>query len=149
MPPPTPTPQAVEDFTFLTNTELHWLGHDVSPLPPPDPSGYSALECWFAFDTHGVKLPCREPELLARARRAKASWNAQIKEWAQDVGLLLGQGELWEYCHNKPRWIFEATLRQAGKRLKSSTGFVPRFARMEFVRGQWWPPEMDRFDPGI
>lgn len=103
-----------------------------------DPKGSSALECWWAKDTHGQTLSCREPELLERVVRGKASANLQIKMWAEamaDPPLLL-QPELMEYVEGWPSWAFEAVVNQAGKLLMDHPqhGYVPRFATV--VRNQ-------------
>lgn len=158
-----------KDYEFFLNTDLDTIGSCVGGGQTSvrddkghewkiDPTGHSALECWFWFDTHGKSLNCREPEQLGKALRSKASWNLQIREWAVDIadGMLLQQPELVDYCHDLPEWIFVATMKQAAKLSLeggwlccASQGFAPRFARLEYVKGHWWPPYMDSFDPMI
>jgi hypothetical protein len=119
--------RARQDFDFFVETDLDMIGQ-VFADARDDPNGFSALECWFERDTHGKVLPCREIELLNKVERAKQSWNLQIKLWAEDVaGCLLSKEELNRYCAGLPSWIIQATIRQAGKILRTRIGFVPRF----------------------
>jgi len=111
-----------------------------------DSNGAQALSCWYALDTHGKKMPCREPELLDKALSGKASWNLQIKMWAETVAEgLLFQEELFEYCYGLPRWITRATLNQSQKIFKEKYGWTPRFCRDEYMLGNLWLPYMDSF----
>lgn len=127
------------------------IGHVVSVDMPNDPNGRSALECWWAKDTHGKTIPCREPEILSKVIRSKQSVNLQIKLWAEDMasGLLLRQAELVGYTHGWPEWTMRAVMEQAGKIATETIGYIPRFARPEYVLGNLWFPEMDIFDPMI
>jgi hypothetical protein len=145
------TNRARAEFQFYCDSRLDSIGHAVGGCDRPDPNGYSALECWWAKDTHGKTLPCREPELLAKVIRSKQSINLQIKLWAEDVadGLLLRQAELVDYVHGWPEWVLRAVLEQAGKIATRTIGFAPRFARAEYLLGSLWLPEMDHFDASI
>ena len=145
------TDRARAEFAFYRETPLDMIGHNVGVEITDDPNGYSALECWWAKDTHGKTLPCREQKLLAKVIRSKQSVNLQIKLWAEDVadGMLLRQSELLEYVHGWPEWVFRATMEQAGKRATQIIGFAPRFARAEYLWGNLWLPEMDSFDAAI
>lgn len=146
--------KAKAEFEFYFSSELDMIGHSVGvelwPFPSVD-DGHSALECWWAKDTWGKMLPCREPNVLAKVLRSKQSVNLQVKLWAEDVadGILLRQQELAVYTHGWPKWVFRAVLEQAGKITTKLVGFVPRFARAEYVLGHLWFPEMDSFDPSI
>ena len=139
------------EFAFYRDTPLDMIGHSIGVTTNADANGRTALECWWAKDTHGKTLPCREPELLAKVMRSKQSVNLQIKLWAEDVadGMLLRQPELVEYCHGWPEWVLRATMEQAAKVVSKVVGYVPRFARMEYVLGNLWFPEMDSFDAAI
>ena len=146
------TERSKAEFEFYLNTPLDMIGRSVGEKEQPgDPNGYSALECWYALDTYGDKLACREPELLAKATRSKKSVNLQVKLWAEDIadGMLLRQPELVEYTHRWPEWVFRAVMEQAGKITSKTIGFVPRFARAEYLMGNLWFPEMDSFDASI
>ena len=144
--------KARKDFEFYKNSSLDMIGYLVGEeLPECDPRGKSALECWYSADTHGVKLPCSQPEILEKVIRTKKSVNLQIKLWAEDIanGNLLTQSELWTWIPDYPEWVFKAVVEQAGKILKEKIGFIPRFARIELFKGLIWFPEMDSFDPEI
>lgn len=145
------TDRSKAEFAFYRDTPLDMIGHTVGVDAAADPNGYSALECWWAKDTHGKTLPCREPELLAKVIRSKQSVNLQVKLWAEDVadGMLLRQAELVEYVHGWPEWVLRAVLEQAGKIATRIIGFAPRFARAEYLWGNLWLPEMDSFDASI
>lgn len=121
-----PSPRAVLDFEFLLATPLDMIGDFVGIQEKDSPDGYSALECWYARDTLGKVLPCRELEKLRKVERSKQSWNLQIKMWAEALNdpLVLSVGELRDYCEGLPDWIFAATLRQAQKTCRETIGFV-------------------------
>jgi len=163
-----PSERARLDFEFFSATGLDMVGHEIGVKNTTDPDGYTALECWYAKDTHGQTLPCSEPEKLAKALRGKASWNLQVKMWAENVagcskhpilqgGLLLGQEELMEYCHGRPEWVFDATMKQAAKIYReehyegeeAKWGWTPKFVTLVRVFGQWWPPYMHDWSPTI
>lgn len=155
------------DFDFFVQTDLDMIGVAVGVKDPrDDANGFSALECWYQRDTHGRALPCREIKTLHKAERGKASWNLQIKMWAEDVaeGVLLHQAELVCYCHRLPSWIFEAVMSQAhlialrrlvgDPKAQFAKGYEklklgPRFARAEYLGKTLWLPEMDYFDAVI
>lgn len=145
------TDRAKADFAFYRDTPLDMVGVGIGCATAFAPSGVSAMECWFAKDAHGKTLPCREPELLDKVLRGKASVNLQVKLWAEDVanGKLLPQAELVEYVHGWPEWVLRAVMAQAGKIATRIVGFSPRFARAEYVMGNLWLPEMDSFDASI
>lgn len=144
------TERAKQEFEFYLTSDLDMIGHHVAPTTMTYPQGYSALECWWAVDTHGVNLPCREPDLLNKAARSKKSVNLQVKLWAETMAEgLLFQEELLDYTRGWPEWVFRSTVEQAGKLLLATTGFAPRFARVETVLGCVWLPHMDGFDWNI
>lgn len=146
------TERAKEEYIFLRDTPLDTIGVLVGIGDPRDnANGFTAMECWYARDARGEVLPCREFAELSKVERSKKSWNLQIEQWAEDIadGLLLRQAELIDYCHGLPSWIFSATINQAQKTLKRTVGFVPSFARVVRVFGQWWPPEMASWSPSI
>lgn len=139
------------EFAFYRDTPLDMIGDGIGCATKLDPNGHSALECWWAKDTYGKEMACREPELLDKVKRGKASVNLQVKMWAETVadGMLLRQAELIEYVHGWPEWVLRAVLGQASKIAVESLGFAPRFARAEYLFGNLWLPEMDSFDPAI
>ncbi len=104
------------------------IGSEIGVVGVSDPSGHSALECFFAKDTLGKSLPCRELDILQKVFRAKASWNLQIKMWAESMAEeTLSRDELFEYCADLPEWIAVATLRQARKIFLKANGWEPKF----------------------
>ena len=124
--------RARADFEFLVRSDLNMIGAEIGTVHTSDPDGHSALECWVAFDSRGVVLPCREPKILAKVRQSKASWNLQVKLWAEDLadGMLLTLAELRDYCAELPAWIFDATVAQARRLILSRIGFVPSFLQV-------------------
>ena len=143
--------RARRDFDFYLNHALDTIGDEPITNVEYSDGGKSALECFYSRDTYGRTLSCREPELYKKILQSKASWNLQIKQWAEDIadGILLQQPELNEYTYTYPKWVFEATLNQATKLAKKKIGFAPRFSRLVTVYGNWWPPGMDWFDSVI
>lgn len=145
------TDKAKSEFDFYQNSKLDMIGHSVGVESISVPDGCSALECWWAKDTHGKILACREADLLSKVIRSKKSVNLQIKLWAEDMadGMILTQSELVEYVHGWPSWVMTAVIEQAGKIALEKIGFIPRFARAECLKENLWTPHMDRFDPEI
>jgi len=149
------TDRAKADYEFYRDTPLDMIGHldgeDKAIAEFTSPSGDSALECYFALDTHGKMLVCREPDVFRKSLRGKKSVNLQIKLWAEDIadGMLLRQAELVEYVHGWSEWVLRAVMEQAGKITTRIVGFAPRFARAEYLFGNLWLPEMDSFDASI
>jgi hypothetical protein len=145
------TERAKQEFAFYRDTPIDMIGNQIGVVEKADTDGRTAIECWFAKDTHGKTLPCSEPDVLSKVTRSKQSVNLQVKLWAEDVadGMILRQTELSEYTYGWPEWVFRATMEQAGKIAMKCVGYVPRFARAEYIFGNLWFPEMDRFDPII
>ena len=127
---------ARRDFDFLVHADLHGIGVGVGCETAYDPEGYLAIESWVARDTHGQKLPCREPQILDASISGKASWNLQIQQWAEDMyseefgGLQLTVAELREYTTDAPPWVFAATVAQAQRKAIRLIGFIPLFLRV-------------------
>jgi hypothetical protein len=113
-----------ENFLFLTTTHLHGIGVGVGCETQLNTDGYTALEAWVYLDTHGKKVECKEPELLDLAISGKASWNLQIKQWAEDLaeGLLIQEPEIEEYCKDYPSWIKKSTINQSKQIIKKQNG---------------------------
>jgi len=124
---------AKRDFEFLVNSDLHGIGVGVGCETTRDPAGYTALEAWVMLDTHGKKVPCREPEKLDAAISGKASWNLQIQQWATDLadGCLLSISELSTYCEKSPPWVLKATINQAQRIAIQTVGFIPTFLKQQ------------------
>ncbi len=127
------TKRARAEFEFYRTTQLDMIGVDVGVEIKSAPDGFTAIECWYARDTHGKHLPCKEPELLAKVTRSKQSVNLQVRLWAEDIadGMLLQKSELAGYLAGWPDWVFRAVMEQAAKISMESIGFVPGFARAD------------------
>ena len=97
-------------------------------LPPYDSNGEDAKYSFLCLE-NGYKVPTKEIELVRQALNGKMSVNLQIKLWAEDVGFLLTVTELLEYCRPYPKWVFQATLEQAKKRILNEVGYVPTFIK--------------------
>lgn len=120
--------RAFSDYLFFSSTSLDMIGSEIGVVGVSDPSGLSALECFYMKDTHGKSLPCRELDVLQKVFRAKASWNLQIKMWAESMAEgTLSRDELFQYCKFLPPWIRDATLRQANKIFLKANGWEPKF----------------------
>lgn len=81
-------------------------------------SGFSAKECFYAYDTNGKVLPCKEPKLLYSILKCKGSINFNIKQWAEDRAKgYLGSVEFDEYCKelNLLPWMKDAVENQKVK----------------------------------
>ena len=147
--------RAREEFEFLSRCGLDMIGRVVGHAPEKNhPDGYSALECWFFMDTHGIALPCSDHEELQRIFRAKKSVNLQVRLWAEDLadGSLLTPLELFSrHLAGWPQWVFEAALAQARKICMNNPmiGFFPTFLGCSVFLGAFWSSDMDYFDPGI
>lgn len=87
-----------------------------------DPNGYTPLECFVHFDSHGQWLPCTDAEELHLILHGKEMVNLQIKMWVD--GILEGSFylfEIEEHCQteNYPDWVVTSVIRQIVKRQRS------------------------------
>lgn len=99
---------------------------DVRRLPeiPYAADGHSAAECFHAKETHGIDLPCKEPQLLARSLNGKEQHGITVSMLAQDyLDRLFFAKELVNY----PRWVQREILSLAAKLAEEQIGFVPTF----------------------
>lgn len=117
-----------QDFNFLLNDPLDMIGQTIMPATSTPAEGCTALEAWFMLDTHGKTVPCREPEQLDKVKRTKASWNLQIKMYAESiVECTLTHAELATMLEGKPAWIHKAVTQQARKLALKQHGWIPAF----------------------
>lgn len=87
--------------------------------------GYSAEECFHAAETFGQNLPCREPELLIRARNGKSWHGLNVTHWAEDyLDRLLFADEIKT---NYPNWIQHDIFGRARQIALQKLGYVPKF----------------------
>lgn len=95
-------------------------------IPKYDPNGEEGKYSFVCLE-NGYKIPTKEHSLVKRAYEGKMSVNLQMKLWAEDIGILLMPGELYEYCKRYPEWIFKGTMEQAKRRIVKEIGFIPSF----------------------
>lgn len=117
----TPTPNSLKRFKYFSACQ------DRLRLPaiPLEPAGYSAAECFHVHETYGQRLPCREPELLARALNGKEWHGLTVTQCAEDyLGRLLFAQDLKT---NYPDWVRRDILGRAAQLAKQQIGFVPTF----------------------
>lgn len=115
-----PTKRGIEAFNYYAQCQ------DEKTLTPVqfDAEGYSALECFYAKETYGKDLPCREPVLLTRALNGKSWHGVTVKNCAEDfVGRVFFTSDLKNY----PTWIQKEILSLAKKIATEQLGFVPTF----------------------
>jgi hypothetical protein len=90
-----------------------------------DINGYSSLECFHAAETFGQTLPCREPELLIRARNGKEWHGLNVTHWAEDyVDRLLFADEI---KNNYPEWVQKDIFGRAKQIAMKKLGYIPTF----------------------
>lgn len=102
---------------------------DTKRLPaiPFSPEGHSAALCFHAHETFGQSLPCREPDLLARALNGKEHHGITVTNCAQDfIDRLLFSCEIETQY---PDWVQRDILGRASQLSMIQLGFVPTFVR--------------------
>lgn len=79
-------------------------------------TGHTAKECFWALDSQGIHLPCKEIDLLYEILTCKASVNFHIKMWAEDRARgWLGKWEMENQIapeFDLPQWVLDATESQ-------------------------------------
>ena len=81
-------------------------------------TGFTAKECFYAFDSQVKILECREPELLQEILRTKGSINLNIQMWAESrAQAYLSMIEFEELIKEFSLldWMIEAVERQKMK----------------------------------
>lgn len=96
------------------------------PAIPHDPAGFSALECFHHRESVGGELlPCREPELLARALNGKEQHGISVTMIAEDyVGRITFASDIKA---NYPAWVQRDILGRARQIALELLGYVPTF----------------------
>lgn len=98
--------------------------------------GYSPIECFVYFDTHGEELPCDDVEKYNLILHGKEMINLQIKMWVDttyEIPITLMPNEVREYTKDYPSWVYESYIRQLSKLYKTKIGFVPSFVKNSFT----------------
>lgn len=102
------------DYQFyLRHLEKFNFCGEKLPDWPYDINGKLAKECFYIFDSRGVKLASSEPILVNKLIATKKAINMQIKEWASGA---YDMGEAVEYYlsefNNPPAWIAKSFREQ-------------------------------------
>lgn len=96
----------------------HALSLKSEPIIISDKKGVSGKEAFFQFDSNGVIVPTKHPNLLQTLLKTKGSVNLHIKMYAEDraSGLFPGY-EFRAFCikYRCPPWFKEAVERQKFK----------------------------------
>lgn len=116
------TKRALRAFEYFAQCQ------DEKRMPeiPFAADGYSAAECFYARETYGDQLPCREPVLLARALNGKAWHGLTVTMCAEDyLGRILFASDLKRY----PESVRGEILSRAAQLALERIGFVPTFVK--------------------
>jgi hypothetical protein len=88
-------------------------------------NGYTAEECFHAFETWGSLLPCCEPELLTRALNGKEQHGMTVTMIAEDyIDRLIFAIEIER---NYPEWVQKDIFGRASQLAQAKIGFIPKF----------------------
>lgn len=89
--------------------------------------GYSAVECFHAYESNGDKLPCREPQLLDQALNGKEQHGITITMLAEDyIDRILFSCEIES---NYPEWVQNEIYSRAEQMAASRIGYTPTFIK--------------------
>ena len=118
---PKPTSRSKKKFKYFSQCEdtlrLIKIEHDED--------GYTAEECFHAFETWGRMIPCREPELLARALNGKEQHGMTVTMIAEDyIDRLIFAAEIER---NYPEWVQKDIFGRASQLVTGKIGFIPKF----------------------
>lgn len=119
-----PTRRSLARFEYFSQCQ------DTLRLPavPLDPDGYTAAECFHVSETFGKTLPCREPELFARALNGKEQHGLNVTHVAEDyIGRIVFAKDLKEWF---PEWVRKDILGRAGQLAMQTIGYVPTFVKI-------------------
>ena len=107
---------------YLNNRQKFNFCGCIVPEIPNDLDGVSAMEAFFALDSLGKWLPCREPQLLRDVWICKKSVNFHCKMWAQGYhDAFMGVAELIDSFDDPPYWVelsLKKQIYKASKKLK-------------------------------
>ena len=120
-PLPKPTKRSKAKFEYFSQCE------DILRLPKIecDDKGYTAEECFHAFETCGDLIPCREPELLSRALNGKEQHGMTVTMIAEDyIDRLIFAIEIER---DYPEWVQKDIFGRASQLAQEKIGFVPKF----------------------
>lgn len=118
-----PTKKSNDRFDYFVRCE------DKKRIPEIvyDKDGYTAKECFFAHESWGESLPCKEPELLSRALNGKEWHGLNVTHVAEDFVDRLCFAE--EIKENYPEWVQKDIFGRAKQVAMRIVGFVPTFVK--------------------
>lgn len=103
-------------FSGLTNDSL--VNKHGRPIVQFSRNGVSGLVAFYAYDSLGMVLETKHPNILAALLHTKKSVNLHIRMYAEDRAAgRLPKFELIELCKRlgAPDWFYEAVENQKGK----------------------------------
>lgn len=118
-------PRFEKDFAFYLNNKHKFIfAGSVVPDPIYSENGVDAKKAFWAFDSRGVILPCREPKLFQELLICKKAINLQINMWAEgQEDCLIPISELLEsFVGEVPEWVELAIRNQIEKVLRKKYG---------------------------
>jgi len=122
--------------SHLRDYKLYEKFSTMTPMWPcketSDPNGYTPLECFVYYDSHGKELPCNDIQKLRQIQHGKEMINLQIQMWVDttfEIPITLMPSEVKEITKNFPQWVLDSYLRQLRKRFVQRDGFSPSFVR--------------------
>src|SRR5574343_1962131 len=99
----------------LRDYKLYEKFSKMTPMWPcketSDPNGYTPLECFVYYDSHGKELPCNDIKKLREIQHGKEMVNLQIQMWVDttyEIPIILMPDEVRGYCKDLPRWVFDS-----------------------------------------
>ena len=105
-----------DKFAFDGTNE--YFNKKGNPVIVENPSGISAKEAFYLWDSQGVIKPTNDPQNLLKLLKTKGSVNLHIKMYAEDrASGILGREEFEQMAHsiNAPQWFINAVERQKWK----------------------------------
>lgn len=101
----------------LPDSKFTFCGSSVESLDY-DENGFSAKEVFYAMDSTGDRLPCREPELLRKVIIFKKSLNFHIKLWVDGFeDMRMGIDEYMSEFIDPPSWVRKSFENQLKKKI--------------------------------
>lgn len=89
--------------------------------------GEDAIRCFFAFESRGVTLPCKEPDILDQYFRGK-EWHGVLIEQVAESFVFDRVISSKEIKNNYPDWVANEIFSISKKLHYIKKGYVPTFA---------------------
>ena len=106
------------DWNFYIKNlgKLTFWGGRTIPVPPYSKDGVSGKECVYSFESVGVLLPCREPELFEEVIKFKKSLGFHIKMWSEGFhDMCMSIDEYLDVLEDVPDWVRKSFKNQVLK----------------------------------